>query len=110
MENIPNFGDLVESRPLDGDKLKIDGILDKPIIVTGFRIGKSKFNHKGTEYCTTLQFYFENDENQTKYIIFSGSSVIAEQVEEISAKLEESGKAKVFRAIVKKVGNYYSLT
>lgn len=108
--SIPNFSDLVENRALDGDKVRLETILDKAIIVTGFRISKSKYSHKGTESCTTVQFYYEDDENETRYVFFTGSGVIRDQIEEIGQKLEEQHLEPVFRTTIRKVGNYHSLT
>ena len=108
--SIPNFGDLVESKALDGEKKKLEEVLDKVIVVTGFRSAKSKFVHKGTEFYTTIQFYFEDDPDEKPYVLFTGSGVIKEQLESIEAKLEEAGLEKKFRTTIKKVGNYHALT
>ena len=108
--SIPNFSDLVTRKALDGDSLKLDDIRGRAIIVTGMRISASKFKKKGDETCTTIQFYFEDDETQTKYVTFTGSSVIREQMEEISKKLEETGGEFMFRTTVEKCGKYYALT
>ena len=59
--SIPQFSDLVKIKALDGEKIKIEDILEKPIIVTGFRVAKSKYSHKGIEQCTTIQFYQQDD-------------------------------------------------
>lgn len=110
MGNIPNFGDLVSSRPLDGDKKKLDDILDKPIIVTGVQIRDSKYSKNGTEHCTMMQFYFENDPEETRYVFFTGSGVICEQAQEITSKLEADGLEILFRTTIKKCGKYHALT
>lgn len=109
--DIPNFSDYVTQKTLDGDKLKIEDILDRPIVVTGIRVRDSKYYSKrGSACCTTLQFYFEDDPMETKHIVFSGSNVIKEQAEEINEQLEEKGLPCIFKTTVKNIGNYHSLT
>ncbi len=104
--SIPNFSDLVAIKTLEGEKKRIDDILGKPIIVTGWRKGKSKFDK--TDLYITIQFYFENDETETKYVVFTGSEVLSNQLEEIGAKLDADGAERIFRAMVAKVGKHYS--
>jgi len=107
INGIPEFSSLSTRQVLDGDKIKVDDVLNKKIIVTGFNVGSSKYKDKGGDYCLKVQFYFEDDESKEKHIFFSGSSVIKSQLEE----MQSSQKDKLlFRTIVKKVGDYYSLT
>lgn len=108
--DIPNFEDYSDKKTLDGDKVKIDDILNQSVIVTGFKVMNSKYKQKSSEYCTKVQFYYENDEKQERKVFFSGSSVIKEQIEDIEKKLSERELPLLFRATVKKVGNYYSFT
>lgn len=108
--DIPNFGDIAENKTLDGDKVAIDDVLNSPIIVTGFHVSSSKYQNKGCNYCTKIQFYFEDDEKKDKKVFFSGSTVIKDQAEEMEKKLTEKGLPFCFKATVKKVGNYYSFT
>lgn len=105
---IPNFSDLVEDTSLSGDKLRIDDILGRKLIVTGYNISPSKYNSKGIKDCIKVQFYFEEDGQQTKYIIFTGSQVIKTQLEQISTKLKNDNSEFLFRATINKIGNYYS--
>ena len=56
--DIPEFGKLVENKVLDGDKVRIDDILNKPIIVTGFHVSTSKYKDKGSGVCVKIQFYY----------------------------------------------------
>jgi hypothetical protein len=57
---------------MTGDKIKIDNILGKEIIVKKYKIGNSRFNDGKL---LTLQFELDRKE----YIIFTGSSVLIEQ-------------------------------
>lgn len=100
---IVNFSDLVKVKSLDGDKKRLDEIEGKEIIITGFRISKSRY----TDQYTAIQFYYADDETETKYVYFTGSTVITDQVAQISEKLEEGQYVKT---VLKKIGKYHSLT
>lgn len=106
-DEIPEFGNYVKDKTLDGDKVRIDEILNRVIIVTGFLMSTSKYKDKGCGYCTKVQFYELSDESKKRKVFFSGSGVIKDQCEEIKGKLEEQGLPIVFKATVKKEGNYY---
>lgn len=41
--DIPKFSDLAEKITLDGEKVKMEDILNVPIVVTGYRITQSLF-------------------------------------------------------------------
>ena len=108
---IPNFGDLVTRKPMEGDKKKLEEIQGRPVIVTGMRITKSKYqNGNGSGMCATIQFYFDDDETETKYILFTGSSVICDQLEEIEEKLKGQGEDILFRTTFVKCGKYYAMS
>ena len=111
MGEIPNFGDLVKNKTLAGEKIKLEDILDRPIIVTGWRFGKSKYQKSDntSSVYTTIQFYFEDDEKKTEHVTFTGSGVIRDQLEEMEAALEAVGAGKIFRTTVKKISNYLAL-
>lgn len=104
-----NFADVVENKTLDGDKVKMTDVMGKPIIVIGWKITNSKYTHKGTQFCTRVQFYYEDDVERTHHVFFTGSDVIREQIEEMEAKLEEMNETE-FRTTVIQVGNYNSLS
>lgn len=66
---------------LDGDKLHIDKIIDKTIRLTGFHIGKSRYQGK----LLTLQYFIEEEVTQedgsktmewVKHISFTGSKAL----------------------------------
>ena len=104
---ILNYGDLADYKPLDGEKLKLQDVVGKPIIVTNHRITKSKYSSRGTEYCTTIQFYFEDDETQKMYVIFTGSNVLKDQIASIEDKIVEG---QAFKTVIQTIGNYHSFT
>lgn len=91
------FSDFAEEEvPLEGKKRKIDEILNIEILITGFRVGKSKYKDK--EYLT-LQY----ENGSEKYITFTGSEVLIKQTQKYADKMP-------FFTTIKKMNNYYTLT
>ena len=76
------FSDLgikaAESKKLVGDKIKIDKILNKEIIVLGYRIDASKYEGK----CLCLQISLSD----TKRVVFTGSKKLLELVQQTHAE------------------------
>ena len=62
-----------------GDKIKIDRILNREIIVHDFKIEKSKFE-KASGKCLHLQIEI----GQTKHVVFTGSVNLMDQIEQVS--------------------------
>ena len=81
---------------LMGDKLKLDDILSKEIIVKGYKIGDSKYNNGKL---LTLQFELDDKE----YIIFTGSSVLLKQVEKYKDEIP-------FITKIEKINKFYTFT
>lgn len=91
-DKYPKFSDFSEEEAgLEGDKKKIEDILNKEILVVGYRIGKSKYRDK--DYLT-LQF--ENGGN--KYVVFTGSEVLTKQAQKYEEKMP-------FHTTIKKLNN-----
>lgn len=108
MGEIPKFRDLVDSHALEGDKATLTEMAGKKIIVTGYRITESKYSHKGAEKkCATVQFRYAEDPEEKLHVVFTGSGVIAGQLEEIGKQLEEKGLPFLFEAMVQKIGDKY---
>ena len=96
-DEYPKFSDFSEEEAgLEGDKKKVEEILNKEILITGYRISRSRYREK--DYLT-LQF--ENGGN--KYIVFSGSEVLIKQAQKYEDKMP-------FHVTIKKVNNYYTMT
>ncbi|AJP62065.1 hypothetical protein [ANMV-1 virus] len=96
-ENYHHFSDFAKTHPrFDGKKMKIVEILNKEILVTGFRIGKSKY--RGQNYLT-LQFKLEGE----KYIVFVGSKPLI-------AQAEEGADEMPYRTTIIQIANYYIMT
>lgn len=98
-DSLQKFSDFAESNTkLEGDKVKIDSILNKEIAIMGFRIAKSKI--KENQNYLTIQFVYKG-ENEPR-VVFTGSQVLSEQLREHEVHLP-------FATMIKKVGNYYCL-
>jgi len=97
---VKKFGDFAtEEQPLDGDKERIDNILNRAILVTGFRVKNSQYSKNESGKYLTLQFSIEK---QTK-IIFTGSDVLIGQLERYADEIP-------FMTTIKKINRYYTLT
>ncbi len=96
MERFHEFAE--ESGPLDGDKIRIDDILNKELIITGYKIKESKYPKSGPK-CLTLQVVLDDK----KYVLFTGSVVLLEQMEKYQDHLP-------FIATIQKIDRYYTLT
>lgn len=86
-----------ETLPLDGEKVKIETIVDKEILVTGYKITSSKQNEG--EHCLTLQF----QEDAQTMIVFTGSKVLIEQIEKYNSEIP-------FLTTIRKINRYYSFS
>ena len=98
MSDINKFSDFAEEeKPLDGEKIKIDDILNKEIIIKNFTVHNSKFEGKGKYAKVQIE-----TEGVTK-VIFTGSEVIANQCEKYEKQMP-------FIATIKKINKYYTFT
>jgi hypothetical protein len=98
MDEYPRFSDFAEeSKIFEGEKKKIEEILNKEILVLDFKLKESK-HHQDTQYLT-LQF----KENDTTFILFNGSRVLADQLEKYKDNLP-------FYATIKKIDKYYTFS
>ena len=52
---IPSFNELTQHVVLEGDKIKLDDLLNQPIVVTGASLMDSKFTNKGSGKCVKIQ-------------------------------------------------------
>lgn len=98
MTEYPHFSDFAdESRSFEGDKKKLDDILNQEILIINFKVKDSK-QRKDSKYIT-IQFKIDDK----LYIIFSGSVVLMNQLEKYKDSLP-------FYAIIKRIDKYYTLT
>jgi len=85
-----------EEQALEGEKVHLDTVLDKEILITNFRISKSKFNER--DYIT-IQF----NNGGKVFVVFTGSEVLTNQLKKYRDKLP------FYTTIVKK-GRYFTLS
>jgi hypothetical protein len=99
----PRFSEFAkEDKHLEGPKKRIDEALNLEILITGYKIGKSRYKNKNSnEDMDYLSLQIEI--NGEKFVIFTGSRVLAEQVEKYKDKIP-------FLAKIVKIDRYYSLS
>lgn len=97
------FADFAEeSKPLEGEKIKIDTILNQEILITGFKIKNSKYDKNNSGKYLTVQFERINGEG-IKNIFFTGSDVLIE-------RMEKYGYEIPFITTIKKIDRYYTFS
>lgn len=79
MISFSEFGIKPKQQTFEGEKIKIERILNKLIIVDGFKIDESKFKDKGTGKLLTLQIIVDN----SKRVLFTGSANLMEMISEV---------------------------
>ncbi len=97
MKRFSDFAE--EARPLDGEKIKIEKVLDREIAIIGYKIGDSKYKESNSPRCLTLQFEF----NKERRVLFSGSGVLIEQIEKYGDEIP-------FLTTIQKIDKYYTFT
>lgn len=88
-----------EPKLLDGSKIKIEAIVNKEILVIGYKITESKFGKDNNSKCLTIQFEIDGD----KHIIFTGSNVLIDQIEKYKDEIP-------FLSTIKQIDRYYTFT
>ena len=97
MKKFSDFN--TDTVPLDGDKIKIDAVINEEIKVVGYNIRKSKYDKNNSGKCLGLQI--EKDEEHR--IIFTGSDVLINQIEKYNQHIP-------FLATIRKIDKYYTFT
>lgn len=98
---MKQFSDFAkEEERLDGDKVKLDSIIDEEITIHGFTLAKSNFSKNKSGQYITVQFSKQNGEKQ---VFFSGSDVLIDQLQKYKAEMP-------FTTKIKKVNKYYTLS
>ena len=95
---MKRFSDFAKnSNAITGEKVKIDDVIGKEIVVTQYKISDSKYK-VGTKLLT-LQFTLNTEER----IVFTGSNVLIEQIEKYKTEIP-------FIATIKKVDKFYTFS
>lgn len=97
---MKRFADFAEpANILDGDKIRIDDVLNQEMTVIGCRFAASKYEKNKSGKCLTLQVLV----NDQKRVVFTGSDVMIEQMQKYESQMP-------FLATIKKINRYYTLT
>ncbi len=99
---MKRFADFSEEKsPLEGDKMRIDDVINKEVIVCSFKISQSKFSENKAGKYVTIQIKF--GENDNPKVIFTGSEVLAGQCQKYENNIP-------FVTVIKKINKYYTFT
>lgn len=82
MNSFKQFNIKAESKGFEGDKIKIDRVMNKQIVVEAFKIEESKYKDKGNGKCLYLQIHVDN----TKRVLFTGSSNLMDMIRKVPAE------------------------
>lgn len=78
MNNFKDFGIKPQSKSFEGDKIKIDRVMNKAILVEAYKIENSKFE-KGNGKCLYIQIFVDN----SKRVLFTGSVNLMEMIDQV---------------------------
>ncbi len=79
MKSFKELGVKSLSENLEGDKIKIDRILNKVITVFKYRVEDSKYAEKNYSKCLHLEIGV----GDMKHVIFTGSKVLIDAIEQV---------------------------
>jgi len=97
---MKQFKDFGKSQTfLDGDKIKIEEVLNTEIIILNYSIKSSNYKKNKSGDYLTLQIEIDSK----RKILFTGSDVLIQQ-------LKDYGKEIPFTATIKKINKFYTLT
>jgi len=103
MSSVRRFSDFAEDdKPLEGEKKRIDDVINLDITVTGQRIKESKYKEEsGRQRYMALQF--ELDGEKGCKVLFTGSEVLIGQIEKYKEYIP-------FATKIQKIDRYYTFT
>lgn len=79
MRQFKELGIRTTIQSFTGDKIKIERVLNREIIIYAFRIEKSKLEKVGAENCLHLQIGI----GEVKYVIFTSGKYLMEAIRQI---------------------------
>ena len=89
-----------EDLPFEGEKVRVDSLLNKEIIIVKYKVRPSKYKDK-CRNCATVQFK-ESGEDSNK-VFFTGSEVLIDMLEKYKEELP-------FIATIRKIDRYYTFS
>jgi hypothetical protein len=97
---VKRFSDFAkEESPLDGEKIPIIQLLNREIVVTGFKVRASKYGKNKSGKCLTLQVEIDGG----RRVLFTGSDILIDQ-------MSKYGDHIPFTTTIKKIDKYYTLS
>ena len=81
MKNFSDLGIKPSKKMFIGDKIKINRVMNREIVVNGFEIRPSKYPDKGKD-ALVLQIEFEGESR----IVFTGSKVLIDQILQVGTE------------------------
>lgn len=97
---MKRFSDFAKDENItDGEKIKLVNILNKEILIVGYKIKTSQFQKTNSNKYLLLQFVSENK----KYVAFTGSSVLADQIEKYKDEIP-------FTTTIVKIDKYFTFS
>ncbi len=95
-----SFADFAEELGLlDGDKIRIESVLNKELVVIGHAVRDSQFSKNKSGKYLTLQIEVDGE----RRVVFTGSDVLIEQLEKYAEMIP-------FQATIKKIDKFYTLS
>lgn len=83
MRTFKEFGIKPISKSFIGDKIKIDRIVNREIVVLDYKVEESKYSKgNGNNKCLYLQIEL----NGTHHVVFIGSAVLMEMIQQVPAE------------------------
>jgi len=97
---MKRFSDFAkEEVALDGEKIRIEDVLNKDLVVLNYRICNSQYKKNKSGKYLSLQIEL----NDKKYILFTGSDVLMRQSDQYKNEMP-------FVAKIIKIDRYYTFT
>ena len=97
---VKRFSDFAKAPDvLDGDKIKLDDLINQDVVVIGYKVTDSKYSKNKSGKCLTLQVEIGG----VHRVVFTGSDVLISQMMEYGAEVP-------FAAAIKKVDRFYTLS
>jgi hypothetical protein len=94
---VKRFSDISKDKILDGEKRRIDDILNQEVCFLSYTIRDSKYTDNKSGLCMTIQF----EQDGKHYVIFTGSAILMDQFERYGDELP-------FLATIRKISKYYT--
>lgn len=97
---MKRFGDFAQENVMDGDKKRLDDLLNQEVKLLQVQFKGSKFERKNSgNECMTMQIEMDS----RRYIVFTGSSVLIDQARKYQSELP-------FMVTIKKIDRYYTFS